>query len=267
MNKLLVVTLCLLICCAPIVCAEPSQGEGFDVRDGALVIRLWENPGAGYSWTCEVDELLELSGESSPSPRAEDPSGAPFIHVWEFTPRRDGDALITMIYDLEDDPEMVGRMMCYTVTIQGGAITDVEMEDLSEDIEGSGDDDAVVPYDGETGGVELNVPEGMVETETEDGALLTSEDGARTILIDYQPDDSADELFEQLKDRDSAAEVYEGEDGTDSVISSMVDLESDPPCVTLVLTTSEGYTVYTGYQAPEGGVLHVHTTYLFGEGE
>ncbi len=268
LKKILPVLIALLSCAASVVLAEIPMGEGHFINDNKLNIRLWEGADTGRMWSFDMgdNEQIALASEQT---EAQDPGaldGAPRMHHWVFAPMADGEGLITFSYGDPDQPNESERTMCYTVAVDGGRISLVEAEDLSEGVDNAGDDDAVVPYDGVTGGVALNVPEGMVETETDEGALLTSEDATRTILIDYQRDDNVEELFGQLKDAESAAAVYEDADSGAKVISSSVDFDGDPPSATLVLSSPEGYTVYTGYQAPEGGVLHVHTTYAFGDG-
>ncbi len=263
MKKTLSILICLLMCLSLCASAETTMGEGYSVQENALTVRLWQGADDGCEWFLDVDDesLIALQSE-----RTDAPDGDSRMHTWVFAPKSDGEALITFSYGDPGAPHESLRTLCYTAVIEGGLLTDVEREDLSWESEASGDDSAVAPYDGDTGGVALSVPEGMVETETDDGQLLTSDDGARTILIDYQPDDNPEELFEQLKDAATAARVYEDEESGARVVTSTVDLTGDPPSATLVLSSPEGYTVYTGYQAPDGGVLHVHTTYALGEG-
>ena len=259
MKKLVMLSiLALLLALGFATCthAEVVAGEGYALEDGALCIRLWERGEGDIHWVWDLENEAVLLPQDEP----------PFlsgegIRAWQFAPGESGEALLTFSYAEENTSQ--SRTLCYTVSVQDGLIDDVMMEDLSDDSEFSGDEGGVVRYRGETGGVELQIQENMSETQTDNGVLLTSDDGSATILIDYQPQDDPAELFEQLKDQQSAAELYDDEGVT--IIDSYVDEESDPPCATFVMKIPEGMLLYTGYQAPDGGVLHVHTTYLIGE--
>ena len=244
----------LLILMLPLTAmADAPVEEGYFIEGAGLRINLWEGGAEDVSWTYDLentDTLIAL--ENSP------PAEGEALRTWLFAPGTDGESILTFSYS---DP-LQPRVLCYTVAVSGGAIVDILAEDLSEADELSGDEEAVALYDGETGGVELSIEGDMSRTETEGGILLTGADGMTTILINYQPEDDPKELFAQLETPETAAEL--NEDPEITVLDSYIDRESDPPCAILVESSSAGIVVYNGYAAPNGGVLHVHTSYLVG---
>lgn len=275
MKKFVLLVLALALLAPGFALAEPAQpvAEGYRLTEDGIDIALWENASTGYQWSYEIDDetVLVYGSEQTILDQGEnagDVVGAPAMHIWSFSAKADGEALITFYYERpggDNDVELDApvRTLCYTVTVQGGKATDCLQEDLSET--DSSDDEGAVPYEGETGGVPLDVFEGMTQSETDEGTLLTSEDGLTTILIKYEPTDDAEELFEQLKDDEAAAKIYNDEANGVSVILCSVDREADIPSVTMLSYIENGVSEYTGYKAPDGGVLHVHTTYLLGD--
>ncbi len=269
MKKLFALAMALMLCAAPALAQEQLQ-EGYKITAAGVDITLWENASTGYQWSYELDDPTLLTVSADEVVQGEAMPGAPSMHVWHFAGQGDGEALITFYYEQpwenEEDAEAAVRTVCFTVFIEGGKVVECEMEDLSEaDSDGDGED--WTTYEGETGGVPVEILIGMTEKDTEEGKLFTSEDGMTAILINYEKDENPEELFEQLKDDESAAAIYDDEANGVQVISCSVDREADIPCVTMVYYTNLDIVEYTGYAAPNGGVLHVHTTYSLSDEE
>ncbi|MDL2207009.1 protease inhibitor I42 family protein [Eubacteriales bacterium OttesenSCG-928-N13] len=284
MKKLLalMIALMLLICAASVSLAEAdTASEGFTITDAGIDISLWENGSTGYAWDYSLDDEALLSFVSDRTeaamPEADNTMvGAPVIHTWSFAASGDGEVLLTFFYERpwadgeEDtseslDDEEPTRVMNYILQVAGGKVTNCELENLSDDYT-DGDFDSVTTFKGETGGVPLEVFADMTESQTDEGTLLSNDDGSTKILIQYEPNDDPAELFEKLKDTESAGAIYNNEQEGIAVISCMLDTTSDVKSVTLIYSIPEGIEEYTGYQAPNGGVLHVHTTYLLDTG-
>lgn len=278
--------------------SDKGPDEGYKITESGIDIALVENGSTGYLWDYELDDesILSLTGDEFSQPDGSMP-GAAGMHIWHFNAVADGEALLSFYYErpwetdyddsadeesfddaaeddvwLEGDDEYDGddyddapaRAIDFIVSVVDGKVVDCEQQDYSDDDNQGDGDESIVPFAGEAGGVPLEVPFGMTESQTEEGTLLTAQDGT-TILINYEPNDDAEALFEQLKDDQSAAKIYDDETTGTKVVSCTVDRDAEVPSVTMVYYIKDGIAEYTGYQAPAGGVLHVHTTYLLGE--
>ena len=269
--KYVAIILLLLLAFVPIMAhAEMAQDEGYNLTDQGIDITLFGNDATGYQWNYEIDdeELIALIDEKQSGAGAE---GAGMMYTWAFKTAGEGEVLLAFDYERagatedEENDDMPARTICYTITIEDGKVVDCIVEDLTDVDEGDGEE-AVAEFTGDTGGVPLEIEAGMTQTETEDGVQLVSEDGETTILVDYDRTDDADELFEKLKDEESAAAMYNDAAKGIELISYTMDTEDDIQNVTLAYYTKGGVEVYTGYRAPNGGVLHVHTTYKLDDG-
>lgn len=298
MKKLLAILLVLMLGAMPSMFGlaetpadETGPQEGYNLTDQGIDISLYENGTTGYQWFCEVDDesILLLEKDEFVAPKVEEEmTGNGGMHTWHFKAGDDGEGIVMFYYErpwessrdeddeeewdeedsFEDDSEyddiMPARILCFTVTVEDGKVISCDEEDLTEsDNEGDGEG-AIASYQGETGGVDLDVFEDMTAEDTPDGQLLTSADGLTTILIRYLPGDDADALFEKYKDDESVAKAFDDPDKGIQVAASSVDDESDVPYVMVVYYMPEGITEYTAYKAPQGGVLHVTTTYFLG---
>ena len=257
MNRIISALLMLMLAFVPIAMAEVAATEGYDVKDNVLTVRLWTDvTKPDVEWIYEANDESILTCQSEAQPVGDSP-----IRAWKFAPRGDGETFVTFYYEDLEDAQAQPRMLCYVVTVTGGIISDVIQEDLSEDEEFDGDEGAVVLYQGETGGMDLMVPDDMTRTDTPEGVKLTSADGTMTMLINYQKNDDPAELFAQLENEDTAAAIYNDDATGSQVLDSYVDNEADPPYATLLMSTKDGFVEYNGYKVPDGGVLHIHTTY------
>ena len=249
----------------PEIWTVPEDG-GLTWDEGSLTIALPEDNSTGYAWSAELDDETVLTQETDTVGEAAD--GALPVHTYVYKPAADGSALINLYYAQEKDAEVEDLIasLSYSATVEGGKITDVAYDDLSEWGE-DGDDMGSVPYDGETGGVELSLPVGMVKVSEEDGVTrLESEDKTNWMTIQYDPDGDPEALLAEFEDADALAKEYNDESKGMSLIDSSVDRESDPPCGILVYEIDTPDTVTTvdriGYQAPNGGILIVESGYV-----
>lgn len=239
----------------------PEDG-GLTWDASRINIALPEDPSTGYAWSVELDNETVLSLESDALGEARD--GALPLRTYAFKPAADGAALIVLYYE-QPDGEEAAAMLNYSVTVEGGAVTDVQYEDLSD--WGQGDDEGGVLYEGETGGVPLYLPESMTTASEEDGVIrLVSEDGSIIVTIEYDPDGDAEEMLAEFDDQAAMEQQYNDETTSTSLISAAADRDNDPPRGIAVYETSldgqDSVVEYTAYEAPNGGVLHVHTSYI-----
>jgi predicted secreted protein len=243
----------------------PEDG-GLTWDEGSLTIALPEDTSTGYAWSAELDDETVLTQDTDAVGEASD--GALPVHTYVYKPAADGTALINLYYAQQKDAEVEDLIasLSYSVTVEGGKITDVAYDDLSAWGE-DGDDMGSVLYDGDTGGVELSLPVGMVKVSEEDGVTrLESEDKTNWMTIQYDPDGDPEALLAEFEDADALAKEFSDESKGMSLIDSSVDRESDPPCGILVYEIDTEETVTTvdriGYQAPNGGILIVESGYV-----
>ena len=254
--------LALIYCLMPLAMAAdapPIVSEGYEADEKSLVIRLWASDEPGYAWSYDIDDEQVMAFQSD-LPR--DPNG---IQTWLFHAKSDGEALITFLYENENDEESVPREIYYSIAISDAKIIDVLMEDLSYD--GDADDAAVTYYEGETGGVKVPLTADMIQTKTELGARIESPDGSIVTLITYKKDEDPQSLFDKLDTTEKAAALFEDPDGNIIVSNADVERDADPPQATVLMENEIGIVVYEAYQAPEGGVLYVETTYAIDLGD
>ena len=240
----------------------PEDG-GLTWDGGSMTIALPEDASTGFAWSAELDDDTVLTAESDTVGSAGD-GGMP-LHTYAYLPGGDGTALVSLYYE-QQDGEDVAAMLSYTATVENGKIVDVAYEDLS-DWGTEGDDGGGVLYDGETGGVPLYLPEGMLTVSEEDGVTrLESDDQSIWMTIQYDPDGDAEALLAEFEDEGELTAEYNDEASGSSFLSTTVDRESDPPRGILVYeVVKDGVDTiieHTGYQAPSGGVLIVDTGYL-----
>lgn len=248
----------------PEVWTVPDDG-GLTWDETSMTIALPEDASTGYAWSAELDDETLMTQETDSVGEAMD--GALPIHAYVYKPTADGTALITLFYSQQDseDVENTIAVLSYTVTIEGGKITDVSYENNSDDEDG--DELGVVPYDGDTGGVELPIPEDMVKVSEEDGVVrLENADKTSWMTVQYDPDGDPEALLAEFEDTDALAKEYNDESKGMSLLSNSVDRENDPPCGILVYEIDTPDTVSIvdriGYQAPNGGILIVESGYV-----
>jgi predicted secreted protein len=240
----------------------PEDG-GLTWDASGLTIALPEDASTGYAWSAELDDETVLTQDTDTVGEAQD--GALPVHTYVYKPAADGTALVSLYYE-QQQGEDIAAMLSYTATVEQGKIVDVAYEDLSDWGE-DGDDAGGVPYDGETGGVPLSLPEGMLKVSDADGVTrLESEDKSIWMTIQYDPEGDPEALLAEFEDEAALTQEYNDESKGSSFLSTSVDRESDPPRGTLVYEVVTGDTdtiiEHTGYQAPNGGVLIVDTGYL-----
>ena len=249
----------------PEIWMVPDDG-GLTWNEGSLTIALPEDASTGYAWSAELDDETMLTQETDAVSESVD--GALPLHTYVFKPTADGMALINLYYAQQKNEEVEDLIasLSYTVTVEGGKITDVAYDDLSGWGEDGDDMDSVL-YDGDTGGVMLPLPEDMIKVSDEDGLVrLESADKTNWMTIQYDPDGDPEALLAEFEDADALGKEYNDEAKGMSLIDSSVDRESDPPCGILVYEIITDDTVTTvdriGYQAPNGGILIVESGYV-----
>ena len=240
----------------------PDDG-GLTWDESKAVVALSEDSSQGFSWTAELDDetILTLSSETT----SEAIDGMLPVHTFTYQPADDGWAMLTLYYEQADSDE-TAAVLTYSITVEDGKITDAWYEDLSDWGSGNEDVDGIL-YDGETGGVPLYVPQNMAIVSDKDGTVrLESDDGSIWMTIEYDPEGDPEELISEFEDEAGMEEAYTDEATGTSLISTAVDLDSDPPRGILVYETNEvgvdSIVEYTGYQAPNGGILMVQTGYV-----
>lgn len=236
----------------------PDDG-GLTWSPSELMIALPEDSATGYAWTAELDDESVLTLALDQTLDAGLEGGALPMRAFTYQPAADGMVLVSLYYETFED---VAAMLSYAVTVEGGEIAHAEYEDLS-DWGGEGDEEGGVFYEGETGGVPLYLPDMMTQVSEEQGVVrLESDDGSIWMTIAYDPDGDPDALLQEFEDEAAMREAY----ADSQLISTAVDMESDPPRgIAVYETLQDGYDTiveYTGYQAPAGGVLLVHTGYV-----
>ena len=247
---------------SPEIWLVPEDG-GLTWDETSMTIALPEDAGSGYAWSAELDEESVLTLESD----AVNPStdGALPVHTYVFKPAADGEALVSLFYE-QQDGDNIPAMLNYTAIVEGGKITDVAYDDLSDWGAPDGDVEGVL-YEGETGGVPLYMPEGMEVVSEEEGVTrLENEDQSIWMTIQYDADGDAEALLGEFEDEEGLTQEYNDATRGMSFLSASVDRESDPPRGTLVYEVMADGTdtiiEHTGYVAPNGGVLIVDTGYL-----
>jgi predicted secreted protein len=239
----------------------PEDG-GLTWDVSGLTIALPEDPGNGYAWVVEMGDEAVLA-QGAESTRASEDGGLP-VRIFSFSPTGDGEAQIMLYYENQSG-EGTAATLSYIATVEGGKIADVYYEDLT-DWDTEGDEEGGVLYEGETGGVLLYLPEGMsVVSEEDDMVRLENEEKTIWMTIQYDPEGDAEALLAEFEDEEALAAEYNDEAKGCTFISASVDRESDPPYGILVYETeidgADTIVEYTGYQAPNGGVLMVTTGY------
>jgi predicted secreted protein len=240
----------------------PEDG-GLTWDESSMTIALPEDPKTGYAWIAEMDDGAVIAAGAESTQPAED--GALPVHIFTYAPAGDGETQVTLYYENQSG-EGTAATLSYIITVEGGKFTDVYYEDLS-DWDTEGDEEGGVLYEGDTGGVPLYLPEDMSVVSEEDGMVrLENEDKTIWMIIQYDMDGDAEALLAEFEDEEALATEYNDEAKGYNFISASVDMESDPPCGILVyeaeIDGADTIVEYTGYQAPNGGVLMVTTGYL-----
>lgn len=269
MKKILLVLAAALLSLALPALAQENANYALD--GGRLTIALEENASTGYQWYLEIDDetVLRLAGDET-TPAQGDRPGAPAQRAFTLEAVADGEAIVSLYYQRAWEDEAPAQTLCYTLAVTGGKISACEYEDMTGWDEEQGDDASVLRFDGETGGVEVFVPEGLQEVAGEEGERrFASADGAIWLSVEYDPDEDAQALLAELADEEAAHAAYDDEEAGTQLLSCEVDQSLTPPRAMVVYTQTgeEGVTIvdYTLYAAPEGGVTYVKNGYQVAE--
>lgn len=239
----------------------PDDG-GLTWDANSMTIALPEDASSGYAWDAELDDeaILTLSSDSVSDAQG----GAQPDHTFVYKPAADGTALVSLYYEQQDGDD-VGAMLSYTVTVEGGKITGVDYEDLS-DWGDEGDDQGGTLYEGESGGVPLYLPDGMSVVSTDGGVTkLENDDKSIWMTIQYDPGADAEALLKGFEDEAGLQKKYTDESKGLSFLSTTIDREDDPArgilVYEIVKDDSDTIIEHTVYKAPNGGALTVETGY------
>jgi predicted secreted protein len=246
---------------SPETLSVPDDG-GLKWDANSMTIALPEDASSGYAWDAELDDETVLTLDSDSVSDAQD--GALPNHTFVYKPAADGTALVSLYYEQQDGDD-VGAMLSYTVTVEGGKITGVDYEDLS-DWGDEGDDEGGTLYEGESGGVPLYLPDGMSVVSTDNGVTkLENDDKSVWMTIQYDPNADAEALLKGFEDEAGLEKQYTDASKGLSFLSTTVDRDDDPArgilVYEIVKDDSDTIIEHTVYVAPNGGALTVETGY------
>lgn len=260
-RKLAILLAALMLLTVPALSERDETGEGHELWDLGIIIRLAENPTTGYEWVMSPDDDNELTLDGDEfTPPDGTLVGAPGLHTWRFSAGADGIAVIAFNERrswVENRMMNDGRAVCYKVTVEGGKVVGVETHETPARFSG----DEMVEFKGdETGGVPLQLPKSLVDGRaTEDGLItMITPDEVETYLINYVKDGDPAVVFADLSDKQTAAKLYGSPESGRFVMDAMRGTdEQGIECAYLQMCTQKGIEYYTGYAAPNGGLLEV----------